>query len=144
MEFLRRTWKLILAVVAVVLVVLWLALFLTVGGDFYVPVEGADEALAAGESVRVGGQVAPGSLQQEGELVTFTVTGESGAELAVAYHGAYPERLGPYEEVVVYGARGADGTFEATQVLIKCPDKLFPEKATNSVLSGVGLERLLY
>lgn len=142
MEWLRRNWKRVLIVAAVVIVVAWLALFLAVGGDFYVPVEEA--AASAGEPVRVGGRVAAGSVQQDGDTVAFVVQGESGAELRVVYRGPYPERLGPYEEVIVYGTAGADGTFEATEVLIKCPDALFPEKVTNSVLSGVGLERLLY
>ena len=85
-----------------------------------------------------------GSIQQSGNTVAFTIESGSGSTLPVTYAGEYPSRLGPFEEVVVAGTLTPSGTLEATEVLIKCPDKLFPEKITNGVLSGVGLQKLLY
>ena len=139
----RARWKWIVGAVVIGLAALWLLLFVAVGGDFYKTVE---EAKAAGQesSTRVGGRVAQGSIAQEGESVTFVLEGERGETLEVVYTGPYPERLGPYEQVVVTGSMGPGGTFEATEVLIKCPEKLFPERVTNKVLSGAGLERLIY
>lgn len=139
----RSRWKLIGGGAVLVLALVWLALFVTVGGDFYQTVEEIKQG-GATQNVRVGGRVAPGSLEQDSGAVKFVLTGDSGAELAVVYRGTYPERLGPYEEVVAAGSTGSDGVFEATQVLIKCPSKLLPEKVLNETLSGAGLERVLY
>jgi cytochrome c-type biogenesis protein CcmE len=76
--------------------------------------------------------------------VRFALQGGGGGQLNVVFRGSYPVGLGPYKEVVVLGSTTTDGSFEATEVLIKCPDKLFPEKLTNTVLTGTGLEKLLY
>jgi cytochrome c-type biogenesis protein CcmE len=124
-------------------VLLWLVAFLTVGGDFYQTV---DEARAAGaqENVRVGGVVAPGSIQDEGQDIRFLLEGEDGQSVEVLYVGEVPASLGPLSKVVVAGNLDASGRLSASEVLVKCPDKLFPEKATNRLLDGVGLERILY
>ena len=139
----KPSWKLIAGGIVLALALVWLVLFFTVGGDFYQTVE---EVTAAGtaENIRVGGRVGAGGLVQEGDVVRFTLEGDTGATLPVVYRGAYPERLGPYQQVVAAGSLGADGAFQATQVLVKCPDKLFPEKVVTKGLSGVGLERVLY
>ena len=139
----RKRWKTILAIVVGVLAIVWLALFLTIGGSFYKTVDEA-KAAAPGQAFRVGGVVSEGSIQQNGDTVAFTIVSPSGAKLPVTYVGAYPGRLGPFEQVVVAGTLGASGTFEATEVLVKCPDKLLPEQVTNGVLSGLGLKKLLY
>ena len=138
-----RTVKVVAAIIAGVAVVVWLVLFVTVGGDFYRTVE---EANADGTitDARVGGQVAADSVRQEGDGARFVLEGDSGATLEVRYVGPFPDRLRAHEQAVVRGSRENGGTFEATEVLIKCPDSLFPEKVTNTVLSGTGLERLLY
>lgn len=139
----RWNWKWIVGGTAAGALALWLVLFLTVGGDFYATV---DEMQAAGpaQNARVGGRVAPNSLAQEDEVVRFALQGDGGGLMNVVYRGSYPDGLGPYKQVVVRGSTTADGSFEATEVLIKCPDKLFPEKLTNTVLTGTGLEKLLY
>jgi cytochrome c-type biogenesis protein CcmE len=139
----RWNWKWVVGGVALGAVALWAVLFFTVGGDFYATV---DEVKAAGpaQNVRVGGRVAPNSIAQEGDVVKFALQGDGGGQMNVVFRGSYPDGLGPYKQVVVLGSTTADGTFEATEVLIKCPDKLFPEKITNTVLTGTGLEKLLY
>lgn len=138
-----RRWKYVVGAVAAAAAVVWLALFLIVGGDFYKTVE---EANAAGAltGVRVGGRVVPESVVQEGDRVRFALEGESGEVLDIAYQGPYPDRLRANEQVIALGSRESGGVFEATQVLVRCPDRLFPEKVTNTVLIRSGLERLLY
>jgi cytochrome c-type biogenesis protein CcmE len=122
---------------------LWMVLFVTVGGDFYQTVE---ELRAGGvqENVRVGGLVAPGSIQEDASGVVFLLEGERGEQIEVAYQGQVPGRLGPLETVVASGSLTESGRFEATELLLKCPDKLFAEKATNGLLGAAGLERILY
>lgn len=124
-------------------VALWAVLFFAVGGDFYRTVEEAKSA-GTGENMRVGGLVAAGSVLQEGQVVTFTLEGETGEPLNVRYVGVFPEQLKSYERVVATGSLGESNTLEATELLIQCPDKLLPEKITNGITKGVGLERLLY
>ena len=139
----RKRWKTILAIVVGVLAILWLALFLTIGGSFYKTVDEAKSA-TPGQALRVGGVVSEGSIQQNGDVVSFTIENASGAKLPISYTGAYPGRLGPFEQVVVAGTLTSSGTLEANEVLVKCPNKLFPEQVTNGVLSGLGLQKLLY
>lgn len=124
-------------------VAFWLVLFVTVGGDFYQTV---DELKAGGaqDNVRVGGLVAPGTLEEDADGVVFMLEGERGEQLEVAYRGTVPGSLGPLEQVVAAGSLTESGRFEATELLVKCPDKLFPEKATNGLLGAAGLERILY
>lgn len=139
-------WKVILGAVVGGLAVLWAVLFLTIGGDFYRSVEEVKSGSGnpgSSQNVRVGGAVA-GAVEQEGSEIRFAIEGESGEQLQVNYAGPYPERLEPGAEVVASGFLSSGGRFETTEVLIKCPDKLFAEKATNRVLTGSGLERLLY
>ena len=138
-----RKVKIAAAVVLGAAVVLWLILFLTVGGDFYRTVEEAN-AESALDNVRVGGVVAADSVVQDAGGARFVLEGENGATLEVSYVGPFPERLRAHEEAVVLGTLGADGVFEATEVLVKCPDALFPEKVTNTVFTKAGLERILY
>jgi len=140
----KKRWKLIVGTAALALVVIWLALFLAVGGDFYQSV-GEVKASSSSTHVRVGGFVASGSVVQEGSVVNFVMKGEeSGETLDVVYRGEYPDRLRPGEKVVVTGSLQPDGTLAADVVLIRCPDKLVTEKMANKVLTGSGLERLLY
>ncbi|MHB0980886.1 MAG: cytochrome c maturation protein CcmE [Thermoleophilia bacterium] len=139
----NRKWKLVVGAVVIIAAVVWLLLYVTVGGDFYMTVSELGSA-NAGDNVRVGGQVVPDSVVQEGARARFSIRDESGETLDVVFTGAFPERLRSYEYVVASGSTVAGGTFEATEVLVRCPDKLFPEKATNGILGGAGLERLLY
>jgi len=139
----RRNWKLIGGGVVIALALVWLILFVTVGGEYY---ETVDEVKATGQVAlgRVGGRVASGSVQQGDGQVRFALESAGGEQLQVVYRGEFPERLDSYAQVVAAGSLGSEGTFEATEVLVKCPDKLFAEKVTNKVLGGTGLERLLY
>jgi cytochrome c-type biogenesis protein CcmE len=139
----RRKVMIVAVAVLAVAIVLWLILFLTVGGDFYKTVEEAT-AEGAQSGVRVGGVVAVDSVVQDARGARFVLEGENGTTLDVRYVGPFPERLRAHEQAVVLGSLGSDGVFEATEVLVKCPDALFPEKVTNTVLTGAGLERILY
>jgi cytochrome c-type biogenesis protein CcmE len=124
-------------------VLVWFVLFLTVGGDFYRTV-GEVKAGGLQENIRVGGTVVPGTIQQQADGVRFSIEGEAGEPLEVAYWGPVPESLAALERAVVTGSMNPAGGFEATEVLVKCPDKLFPERVTNGLLDSVGLGSLLY
>lgn len=139
----RRRWKVLFLALAALAVLVWLGLFLTVGGDYYRTVDEVRRDGASG-TVRVGGRVAPGSIVQQGEVVRFAIEGSGGTKLSVVYSGPYPERLGPYEQIVALGSLGEKGQLLATQVLVKCPSKMLPERASGSLIETLGLRRLLY
>jgi cytochrome c-type biogenesis protein CcmE len=77
-----------------------------------------------GETVRINGQVASGSVEQEpgGQTLKFALI--DGAEsLSVVYHGIVPDTFQPGSEAVVEGHLNSDGTFEANTLMPKCASK---------------------
>ena len=82
-----------------------------------------------GENVRVNGQVAPGSVEQEaqGRILRFTMTDIEGKEsLPVFYQGVVPDTFKVGNEVVVEGQLNSDGIFQAYTLMPKCPSKYVP------------------
>ena len=75
-----------------------------------------------GRSVRVSGDVVPGSIVREGSTVRFAIA-DAGGSLPVVYQGVVPDIFGDTIQVVVEGRTGADGAFQATTLLAKCPSK---------------------
>ena len=80
------------------------------------------QGTAAGSPVRVSGDVMPGSIIRDGAALRFTVADDSGS-LPVVYEGVVPDIFGENVQVVVEGRPGADGAFQATTLLAKCPSK---------------------
>lgn len=117
----RRPWG-ILVLVAVVLVVVGYLAFSSIGNAlvyYLTPTELLDRGDAAvGQTVRLGGLVAAGSVTGPATDLRFVVTdGENGIEVhsTVAPTRSFREGSG----AVVEGSLGADGVFEATQVIVK-------------------------
>ncbi len=79
------------------------------------------------ENVRVNGQVAPGSVEQESGsfILRFTIT-EGGQSLPVVYQGVVPDAFKVGNEVVAEGQLNSDGIFQANTILAKCPSKYVP------------------
>ncbi len=102
------------------------------GATYYYEV---DELLAQGysvngENVRVNGQVAPGSVEQEaqGRILRFTMVDIEGkGSLPVVYQGVVPDTFQVGGEVVVEGHLDSDGIFQAHTLMPKCPSKYVPE-----------------
>lgn len=91
-----------------------------------------------GEASRVHGYVATGTIERDvaGQVVRFVVQGEpphaaaasgdDGGQMSVVYASLEtPDLFKDGAEVVVEGrlSRAGDGTFEATNLLAKCPSK---------------------
>ena len=88
------------------------------------------ESSIYGENVRVNGQVAPGSVEQEaqGTMLRFTMIDVDGEEsLPVVYQGVVPDTFKVGNEVVVEGQLNPDGIFQAHTLMPKCPSKYVPE-----------------
>ena len=83
-----------------------------------------------GENLRVNGQVAPGSVEQEaqGRIIRFTIVDIDGDEsLPVVFQGVAPDTFKEGAEVVAEGQLNSDGIFQANTILAKCPSKYEPE-----------------
>ena len=86
------------------------------------------ESSIYGENVRVRGQVAPGSIEQEavGRELKFTIT-DGEESLPVVYQGVVPDAFKVGNEVVAEGYLNSAGIFQANTILTKCPSKYVPE-----------------
>ncbi len=75
--------------------------------------------------LRVAGKVVAGTIEisDMNHLDRRFVIHEGGAEIPVAYHGITPDTLVDGADAVVEGKLGADGVFDATFVMAKCPSK---------------------
>lgn len=83
-----------------------------------------------GETVRVNGDVAPGSLEQEsaGRILRFTLVDIEGEQsLPVVYQGVVPDTFKVGNEVVIEGQLNSDGVFQADTLTPKCASKYVPE-----------------
>ncbi len=82
------------------------------------------------ETVRVNGQVIPGTVEQEaqGTILRFTIIDIEGEEsLPVLYQGVVPDTFKVGNEVVAEGQLNSDGIFQAHTLMPKCPSKYVPE-----------------
>jgi cytochrome c-type biogenesis protein CcmE len=85
----------------------------------------AQGAQAMGRQLRIGGQVAKGTMHREGTTVRFSVT-DGHSAVPVLYHGDVPDTLRPGTDVVAEGMLQPSGTLVATRVLAKCSSKFAP------------------
>lgn len=78
-----------------------------------------------GERVRVSGQVVPGSEGWNVQEVTlrFRIQDEAGAQLPVVFFGPRPDNFQRAAEAIAEGTLLADGSFQANDLLLKCPSR---------------------
>ena len=74
--------------------------------------------------IRVGGDVAPGSITRDGTLVKFTLT-QDNLKLNVVYTGTdpLPDTFRDASQALADGKMRNDGTFEASKIQAKCASK---------------------
>jgi cytochrome c-type biogenesis protein CcmE len=117
----RRPWGILILVGVVLAVVAYLA-FSSVGNAlvyYLTPSELLDRGDAAiGDTVRLGGQVQPGSVSGPATDLTFVLT-DGDAEITVHSTVAPTRSFREGTGAVVEGTLGADGVFEASQVIVK-------------------------
>lgn len=77
---------------------------------------------ASGRPVRLGGEVAPGSVRREGRDLQFSIA-DGDATLPVRFRGIVPDIFQEGITVVVEGRLEPDGTFVASNLLAKCPSR---------------------
>ena len=84
----------------------------------------SQDADLTGQHVRVAGRVVSGSIHPSSDWLEHRFTIQEGGEtLEVIYKGITPDTFADDREAVVEGRLGADGVFDATFLMAKCPSK---------------------
>ncbi len=125
----KLRWHYILAIV-LILPVLAHLIYSAVNSpltNYYITV---DELLAHNtprQTVRIGGTVTPGSIDWDytSGTLTFELVGDE-KRLLVTYHGLAPDALRNDATAIVEGRLGSNGSFIASEVLVKCPHRYAP------------------
>ncbi len=122
--------RLILAAVLVVGALLYLIIGGIRGAIVYYTTPSellAQGASAVGRSMRLGGQVAPGSKHWNAQTLDlhFVLT-DGTASVAVVHHGAPPDLFTEGQGAVVEGTYGSDGIFTAHSIIVKHSEQYVP------------------
>ena len=101
---------------------------------FFTPSQVAANEAPQGKTFRIGGMVEKGSVarQPDGLTVRFTVT-DTAKSIPVTYRGALPDLFREGKGVVAQGRIGADGVFQASEVLAKHDENYMPPEAAEAV-----------
>ena len=121
-------WKILAAMITVVLGAAYLlTTSMQTSAVYYLTVSELRERAPAlqTQSVRVAGNVAPGSVEKiDGGLAIRFIVEDAGGSFPVYYSGApVPDIFGEEVDVVVEGKLQPDGTFVAHTLLAKCASK---------------------
>ena len=99
---------------------------------FRAPSQMAGDPPSPDEVFRLGGLVAPGSLERgQGKTVRFAIT-DGSAEVPVEFTGIVPDLFGEGEGAVATG-RYVDGTFRATEILAKHDEDYMPREVVDAL-----------
>ncbi len=99
---------------------------------FFTPTQIAAHEAPTGRSLRIGGLVEAGSLRRDGVTVHFVVT-DTAHRLPVVYTGILPDLFKEGKGVVAQGELGADGVFQAREVLAKHDENYMPPEAAEAL-----------
>lgn len=99
---------------------------------FFTPSQIAAHEAPTGRSLRIGGLVEVGSIKRDGVNVHFVVT-DTAQSLPVVFTGILPDLFKEGKGVVAEGELGADGVFQATQVLAKHDENYMPPEAAEAL-----------
>ncbi len=134
----RKRRRLLIVLAALSCLGVATALMLNAFGDnlvfFYSPTELAEKPPGVGHRMRIGGLVEQGSLVRaaDGVTVTFRVT-DLKHTVGVSYAGLLPTLFREGQGVVAEGALGADGVFQATNILAKHDEKYMPPEVAEAL-----------
>jgi len=96
-------------------------------GAYYLTVSELQSSGAdlVGERLRVSGQVVAGSEDWNAQEITlrFRIQDEQGAQQPVVFFGPRPDNFQRAAEAIAEGTMLADGTFQANDLLLKCPSR---------------------
>jgi cytochrome c-type biogenesis protein CcmE len=101
---------------------------------FFTPSQIVAQEAPQGRTFRIGGMVEKGSVKRrvDGVTVQFTVT-DTVKSVPVTYRGSLPDLFREGKGVVAQGQLGADGVFNANEVLAKHDENYMPPEAAEAV-----------
>ncbi len=101
---------------------------------FFTPSQVVAKEAPQGRTFRIGGMVEMGSVkrQADGVTVQFMVT-DTAKTVPVSYRGPLPDLFREGKGVVAQGQLGADGVFQAREVLAKHDENYMPPEAAEAV-----------
>lgn len=99
---------------------------------FFSPSDVAAHKAPQARAFRIGGLVEEGSVKREGVMVSFRVTDTAHA-IPVVYKGILPDLFREGKGVVAQGKLGADGVFQASEVLAKHDENYMPPEAGHAL-----------
>lgn len=104
---------------------------------FYPPAEVIAGKAPQEQRIRIGGMVLEDSVQRQpdGLRVAFTIT-DYRAEVPVIYEGILPDLFSEGEGVVATGILGADGVFQASEILAKHDENYMPPEVEHALQQG--------
>ena len=117
--------KFAIGIGVIVAVVGWLAVSgFEQNKTYYVTVNELVSGKAARQRVRVGGEVAPGSIERHGGQVTFRLS-QDAASVPVVYVGndTLPDTFTGGSQAIIEGSYASNGVFQAEQIQAKCASK---------------------
>lgn len=99
---------------------------------FYSPTDVQAKGVPAGQAIRLGGLVEPGSVEKNGATIAFRVT-DNAQSTAVRYTGIVPDLFREGQGVIAEGRFEPGGTFVADTVLAKHDEKYMPPEVAGSL-----------
>ena len=83
------------------------------------------QAEMIGERVRVNGSVVEGTEDWNAQEITlrFEIADENGDQLPIVFYGPRPDNFQRAASAIVEGQLLADGSFQADNLLLKCPSR---------------------
>ncbi len=121
-------WRYVIAVVILVPVLahLFFAITRSPLTNYYVTVDELAKSTSTGK-VRVGGPIVPGTINWDNasRTLTFQLQGDA-QRLTINYRGFAPDSFRDGATAIVEGELNRDGTFNAYNLLIKCPHQYVP------------------
>jgi cytochrome c-type biogenesis protein CcmE len=101
---------------------------------FYTPSDVLAQHPEPGRTIRLGGMVKRGSLEQHGNDVRFLVT-DNAHDLPVHYTGLLPNLFREGQGVIAEGALQPDGTLGAQTILAKHDENYMPPEVAKKLKS---------
>lgn len=98
---------------------------------FRSPSQFADHPPGAGERFRLGGLVEEGSVDRQGDAVSFRVT-DGGATVPVVFKGLLPDLFREGQGVIATGQMEG-GTFAASEVLARHDESYMPKEVADAL-----------
>ena len=121
----NNKWKFGIGIGIILAVVAWEAISgFQQSKTYYVTVAELVTGKTARSRVRVGGLVAPNSIQRHGSTLTFRLA-QDATSVPVTYVGTdtLPDTFVGGAQAIVEGNYGSDGTFRAEKIQAKCASK---------------------